>query len=85
MFQVITYFQIVTTKTGKVFDNHDMDFTGTDKVNHSLKVRSLKVRATKAVVAELHLWQIRKVRVLFDMSLDQLTLCNNTVTFILWA
>ena len=30
VFQVITYFQIVTTKTGKVFDNHDMDFTGTD-------------------------------------------------------
>ena len=83
VFQVVAYFQIVTTKTGKVFDNHDMDFTGTDKINHPLKVRSLKVRATKAIVAELHLRQIRKVKVLFDMSLDQLTLCSNAVTFIL--
>ena len=83
MFQVIAYFQIVTTETGKVFDNHDMDFTGTDKANHPLKVRSLKVCTTKSIVAELHLRQIGKVRVLFDMSLDQLTLCGNTVTFIL--
>ena len=83
VFQIIANFQIITSETGKVFDNHNLNISVPDQVNHPLEVRSLEVRTRKTIVAEFHLGQSGKIRIQSNMPLDQLTLGGNTVAFIL--
>ena len=58
MLQIVAHFNVVTTKTGKVFDYDTSDFTELGKLNHSLKIWTGEVRAGETVVTEL---QTRKI------------------------
>lgn len=83
MLQIIADFQIITPKTGKVFDNHDLNLPIPDQVDHPLKVRTLKVGSRKSIIAKLHLWQTFKVRIQCNIPLNQLTLSGDTVALVL--
>ena len=53
MLQIIADFQIITPKTGKVFDNHNMNLPIPDQVDHSLKIWTLKIGSRKSIITKL--------------------------------
>ena len=59
-----------------------MNFSFTDQVNHSLKVRSPEVSAGKSVVTKLNLRKSGKIGVFLDVPLNQLSLCSDTVAVV---
>ena len=74
---------VVTTKTGKVFDNDAVDFSCFDLFHHSLKVRTVKISTCITIIAEL--LNQSDLRVSAHIIFNQLSLISDTIAFFLLA
>ena len=82
LLDILTGFDVVTTKTRKVFDHDTVDFSLLYKLNHPLKVGTVKVCTGETVITKL-LGQ-NDLRVLLQEIFNQFSLVSDTVTFFLF-
>ena len=54
MLQIVTYLKIVSTETGEVFDHDATDLALLCVLNHTHKIRTLKVCAGETIIVELN-------------------------------
>ena len=73
--QIVSHFQIITTKSGQILYDNAAYFTLLCKINHSLKTRAFKVRTGESVIAKLQAGKLGKSGCLVKVSCDQTALC----------
>lgn len=84
-FQIVSRFNVVTRKAGKVFDADQIDFAALDLLHHLRELRTVKVRAGITVIRKLRPLTARQLRMIVEKAIDEHTLVADAVTFRLAA
>ena len=72
-FQIVSRFDVVTRKTGKVFDADQIDFAALDLLHHLRELRTVKVRAGITVIRKLRPLTARQLRMIVKKAIDEHT------------
>ena len=80
-FQVVSRFDVVTRKTGKVFDADQVNLTALDLLHHLCELRTAKVRAGITVIRKLRPLTARQLWMIVKKAVDEHTLVADAVTF----
>ena len=85
MLKVITGFNIVSRKSGKVFHDDTGNITGTHHRHHTLKTGTVEIRPGISVIDELDRLHGSKLRLPLDELSDDAALGRNTIALIIRA
>ena len=83
--QIVSRFDVVTRKTGKVFDADQIDLAALDLLHHLRELRTAKVRAGITVIRKLRPLTARQLWMIVKKAIDEHTLVADAVTFRLAA
>ena len=75
--EILSGFNIVSSKTGKVFDDDAVDFVIIDFRHHADKARSFKIRPAESIVNKF--FCAGNFRVMGEIFFDQLSLVMDTI------
>ena len=84
-FQIVSRFNVVTRKAGKVFDADQVNLPALDLLHHLRELRTVKVRAGITVIRKLRSLTVRQLRMIVEKAIDEHTLVADAVTFRLAA
>ena len=84
-FQIVSRFNVVTRKAGKVFDADQVNLPALDLLHHLRELRTVKVRAGITVIRKLRSLTVRQPRMIVEKAIDEHTLVADAVTFRLAA
>ena len=77
-FRVLPRHNVISAKTGEVFCNYTVDFSGFNICNHALKIRSVKVCSRPPVIYVL----VNNVQMVFSgIGAEHTSLCRDTGAF----
>ena len=80
-FQIVSRFNVVTRKAGKVFDADQVDLAVPDFLHHRGKLRPVKIRTGISIIRELKPRIFGECRMVVKVAVDEHTLIPDAVAF----
>ena len=80
-FEIIPRLNVITRKTGKVFDADQVDLAVPDFLHHRGKLRPVKIRTGISIIRELKPRIFGECRMVVKVAVDEHTLISDAVAF----